>query len=126
MTHTSSYLRSYFAKFFAIPLVDIFNESFRSKTFPNIWKNLRVSAILKVTPCSTVDELRRISLTSVISKIQESYVVNWMNEDMEGKITDAQYGGVPGSSAVHDLINLVHKSGAKRWIARAKLSELFF
>ena len=32
-----------------------------------------------------------------------------MNEDIEGKITEAQYGGLPGSSAVHALIYLVHK-----------------
>ena len=38
-----------FAGFFAIPLVDSFNESFRSRTFPNIWKNFGVSVILKVT-----------------------------------------------------------------------------
>ena len=99
-----------FAGFFAIPLVDIFNESFRSRTFPKIWKNFSVSAIpMQVTPCLTVDELRPISLTSVISKLQESYVVNWMNEDIEGKITKAQYGSLPESSAVHALIYLVHK-----------------
>ena len=25
------------------------------------------------------------------------------------KITDSQYGGIPGSSAIHALVNLVHK-----------------
>jgi hypothetical protein len=32
--------------------------------------------------CSTVDNLRPIALTGVLSKIQESFVVNWMNEDI--------------------------------------------
>ena len=101
--------------FFAIPLVDIFNESFRSKTFPKILKNFSVSAIPKITPCSTVDELRPISLTSVISKLQESYVELDERGHIEGRITDARYGGLrTGSSAA-----------LKRWITRAKLFELF-
>ena len=72
-----------------------------------MWKNVSVSAIPKVTPCLTVDQLRPISLTSVISKLQESYVVNWMNEYIEGKITEAQYGGW-------------YTNGVKQWITRIK------
>ena len=72
MTRTSRFLRFLHGFFAIIPLVGIFNESFRSRTFPKIWKNFSVSAIPKVIPCLTVDELRPISLTSVTSKLQES------------------------------------------------------
>ena len=98
-----------FAEYFAIPLTDIFNESFKSKRFPAIWKDFWVSSIPKCVPCTSVDELRPIALTSAISKLQESFIVNWLNEDINGKIMDAQYGGQSGSSAVLALIYLVHK-----------------
>jgi phage-related holin len=49
------------------------------------------------------------SLWGVESKLQESFIVNWLNEDINGKIMDAQYSGQSGSSAVLALIYLVHK-----------------
>ena len=98
-----------FAEFFAIPLADIFNESFNSKRFPVIWKDFVVSPIPKTIPCSGVDELRPIALTSAISKLRVSYVVSWLKEDIHGKITEAQYGGRSGSWAVPALIYLVRK-----------------
>ena len=64
-----------------------------------------VSPIPKAIPCSGVDELRPIALTSVLSKLQESYVVSWLKEDIHGKITEAQYGGRSGSSAILALIS---------------------
>ena len=52
---------------------------------------------------------RPIALTSVLSKIQESFAVKWINENIQGKISDSQYGGVHGSSTVLALLNLIHK-----------------
>ena len=72
-----------FSKSFAVPLADIFNTSFLDKTFPTLWKLLYVIAIPKVAPCTDLDDLRPISLTSTLSKIQESYVVDWMHEDIK-------------------------------------------
>ena len=97
-----------FAKYFAIPLADIYNESFMSRIFPQIWKFYTVCAIPKITPCSNVEDLRPISLTSVLSKVQESYVVEWVHEDIKGKVSEAQFGGLPGSSAVLALVRLAH------------------
>ena len=59
--------------------------------------------------CSSVDELRPISLTSVLEKVQESYAVQRVYEDIDGEISDVQYGGLPGSSAALALVNLLHK-----------------
>ena len=97
-----------FAKYFAIPLAYIYNESFMSRIFPQIWKFYAVCAIPKITPCSNVEDLRPISLTSVLSKVQESYVVEWVHEDIKGKVREAQFGGLPGSSAVLALVRLAH------------------
>ena len=65
--------------------------------------------IPKVGPCTDLDDLRPISLTNTLSKIQESYVVDWMHEDIKDGICSEQYGGVPGSSAVLALVHLLHK-----------------
>ena len=47
-----------FAKYFAIPLTEIFNESFQSKIFPKAWKKYKVLGILKsvVVPCTLVED----------------------------------------------------------------------
>ena len=98
-----------FANSFAAPLAEIYNESFRYKYFPEIWKQYRVAPIPKVVPCTVVENTRPIALTSVLSKIQESFAVKWINEDIHGKISDSQFGGVRGSSTVFALLNLIHK-----------------
>ena len=98
-----------FAKYFAEPLSYIFNESFTCRVFPDIWKIWRVCGIPKSKPCSTVDLLRPISLTSTLSKVQESYVNDWIYEDVYDKISSSQFGGPPGTSTIHALIYLLHK-----------------
>ena len=68
-----------------------------------------MTAVPKVDPCTDLNDLRPISLTSRLSKIQESYVVDWMHEDIKDGICSEQYGGVPGSSAVLALVHLLPK-----------------
>ena len=46
-------------KYFAIPLVDVFSESFTSGLFPKIWKTYKVCGVQKTTPCSSVKYLSR-------------------------------------------------------------------
>ena len=55
-----------FANSFAVPLAEIYNESFRHKYFPEIWKQYRVAAIPKVVPCTVVENTRPIALTNVL------------------------------------------------------------
>ena len=86
-----------------------FNESFTSGLFPKIRKTYKVCGVPKPTPRSSANKLRPISLTSVFAKVQESYPVQWMYEDIDGEISDVQYGGLPGSSAALALVNLLHK-----------------
>jgi hypothetical protein len=83
-----------FAEYFAVPLVHIFNQSFQTMKFPEVWKISNFCAIPKTTPCNRVEELRPISLTSVLSKVQESYAVEWILEDVQEEISDSQFGGL--------------------------------
>ena len=57
-----------FAHFFAIPLANIFNALFVRKVFPKLWKEFYLAPIPKVEPCTNLDEIRPIALTSTISK----------------------------------------------------------
>ena len=98
-----------FAYVLAVPLTEIFNDLFREKYFPKMWKQYKLKGIPKSIPCSTVDNLRPIALTSVLSKVQESFVVDWINEDIHDKISDSQFGGIRNSSTSLALLYLIHK-----------------
>ena len=89
-----------FAEYFAVPLATM--------KFSEVWKISNVCAIPKTTPCNRVEELRPISLTSVFSKVQESYAVEWILEDVQEEISDSKFGGLAGSSVVLTLVYLVH------------------
>ncbi len=62
-----------FPEYIALPLTDIYNQSFNYKIFPELWKISNIAGVPEVHPCPTVEDLRPIALTSVLSKIQESY-----------------------------------------------------
>ena len=96
-----------FPEYFAIPLTDIFNQSFNHKTFPEVWKISNIANVPKSHPCSTVEDL--IALTSVLSKIQKSYVTDWVLEDIWDRISDSQFGGLAWMSAVTALLFMLHK-----------------
>ena len=53
--------------------------------FPEVWKISNV--------------FLTIFLTSVLSKVQESYAVEWILEDVQEEISVSQFGGVAGSCA---------------------------
>ena len=98
-----------FSHFFAIPLANISIPSFVQKVFPELCKEFNLAPIPKVKPCTNLDEIKPIALTSTIPKIQESYMVDWMYDDIESTICKEQCGGVPRSSAVLALVHLLHK-----------------
>jgi hypothetical protein len=89
-------------------MCNIINNSFSTKEFPNISKAYDICPIPKMVPLPSVKALRPIALTSIFSKIQESFVVQWMMEDISSNISPAQYGGLPGSSTILALLNLLH------------------
>ena len=113
LVFVSTCVRSSFSRplrlHFAIPLTEIFDESFQSKIFPKAWKKYKVLGIPKSVPCTLVEDLRLIALSSVVAKAHESFAVRWIYDDTVGKISDSQYGGLPQSSTINALVNLIHK-----------------
>jgi hypothetical protein len=57
----------------------------------------KVTGIPKTITCTIVENLRPIALTN-----------KWINEDINGKISNSQNGGLPRSSKLYALLNLLH------------------
>lgn len=99
------------AEFFAQPITDIINTSFKEQKLPTTWKLADITPLPKVK--QVIDpkkELRPISLTSVISKIAEDFVVSDYIKPAVEKMADRnQFGTISGSSTVLALLSMVHQ-----------------
>lgn len=97
-------LMTKYCDFFALPLTDLFNEIARSGVWPRIWKTEHVTVIPKVSTPADFGDLRNISCTLLVSKMMESYVLEWVSEEVSVKYN--QYGGIKGCGASHMIIKL--------------------
>ncbi|XP_071944695.1 uncharacterized protein [Antedon mediterranea] len=70
-----------FACEFSVPVCDLFNSSLKEGIVPKMWKDATISPIPKTTPAS-ISKLRPISLTSILAKVCEGFVSNWVMEDI--------------------------------------------
>ena len=78
-----------------------------TRVWPLIWKQEFVTSIPKKKIPESINDLRNISCTMLPSKVYESYVLNWSQEEVDLKRT--QYGGVKGCSTAHMLVlSLIH------------------
>ena len=97
-----------FADLLAPPICAVFNSSLREGFVPSLWKSADVVPLPKKQPVTCLhNDLRPISLTPVLSKIMESFIVGWMREDVVH--CQNQYGAIAGSSTTHALIDLLHQ-----------------
>ena len=92
----------------AYPITELFNRSFEAGLFPESWKQSLISPILKTRPVQSENDLRPISLTPTLSKIQEDFAVKWLYEDIGKKIDPRQFGSIKGSSTSLCLVDLLH------------------
>ena len=59
--------------------------------------------------CATYKHLRPISLTPVLSKIAEDFVVDlYVKPAVLAKVDPRQFGTVPGSSTSEALVSMIH------------------
>ena len=54
-------------------------------------------------------DIRPISLTPIAAKVFESIVMKWIDEKMDGKIDNKQFGGISGTSTTDVLLEMVNK-----------------
>ena len=98
-----------FAMELSSPVALIFNASIQERSVPNVWKLADVIPIPKTNPVKEIEkDLRPISLTAVLSKTMERFVVKWIMSQIRQLIDLYQFGSLPGLSTTHALLSLVH------------------
>ena len=102
-------LRKKYSIFIASPLADIFNSCLSQNVFPEIWKLEYVTPIQKLTPAKKISDLRKIALSSDYSKLLESFLKDWILQDISHNLDTSQYGGRKGSGTEHLIVTLVDR-----------------
>ena len=92
------------APYLAIPLMDIYNCITATAQWPDVWKTEYVTPIPKKTIPESADDLRNISCTQLLSKVYESFVLDWLVTQID--LRTNQFGGMKGSGAEHFLTEL--------------------
>ena len=95
------------ADILAAPVADILNSSFQESGLPKSWKRADVTPLPKQSLVLDVNKhLRPISLTPLLSKVAEGYVVEeYINPAV---LHSNQFGTIPNSSTAHVLISMLH------------------
>ena len=91
-------------------ITQIINTSFREGRLPSSWKRADVVPVPKQKPVEDINKhLGPISLTPIISKIAEEYIVNaYMKPVVLQQIDPQQFGTIPRSSTTQALISMIH------------------
>ena len=99
------------ADLLADPVRDILNCSYREGRLPKQWKKADIIPVPKKKPiCDVNKHLRPISLTPILSKIGEDFVLEKFIKPAVLKVIDNnQFGTVPKSSTTQALISMLHK-----------------
>ena len=101
-----------YAGILACPVTTVQNSSFEEQRRPSSWKMVPVPKLKPVTDINK--NLRPISLTSVISKLAQNFVVALHFGPAVLEVIDAnQYGCIPASSTLHALTYMLHVPGCK-------------
>ena len=88
----------------AFPLADIYNDISGGGEWPKLWKVESVTPIPKKAIPESLNDIRNISCTQLFSKTYESFVLDWLLEEIT--LRNNQFGGVKGSGAEHFLVQL--------------------
>ena len=114
-----------YAMILSLPVMKIINNSYTENKLPPIWKQANIIPVPKLTPAHDINQhLRPISLTPLLSKVAEEFVVTKNLKPAILKVLDLvlnQYGVIPGSSTNQALIKMIHKWSEKTDGARASV-----
>ena len=97
-------LYKHYANYLAVPVTKIFNNIARTFEWPELWGVEYVTIIPKCPSPETVDQCRNISCTNFLSKVIEAVVLEWARSEV--KLSANQYGGEPGCSPSHFLVQM--------------------
>ena len=79
---------------------------------PSSWKEADIVPVPKQKPVNDINKyLRPISLTPVLSKVAEEYVVEYFlkHSVLKKKADPNQFGTLPGLNTTYALISMLHK-----------------
>ena len=98
------------ADLFAEPVRDILNYSYHECHLPQSWKEADIIPVPKQKPIKDINKhLRPISLTPIISKVAEEFVVeSCVKPAVLKRIDSNQFGTIPNSSTTQALISMLH------------------
>jgi hypothetical protein len=98
------------ADLLAKPITDTLNCSYREGKLPMSWKNADIVPVPKQKPAKYVNkDLRPISLTPILSKVAEEFVIQeYVMPAILKEIDGDQFGSIPKSSTTQALISMVH------------------
>ena len=89
---------------------DIINSSYKEAHLPESWKKEDFTPIPKQKPVRDVNKhLRPISLSSIVSKVAEEFVVEnyYFKTAVLKRIDSNQYGAIPNSSTTISLLSML-------------------
>ena len=89
---------------------DILNCSYSEARLPQSWKEVDIAPVPKQTPVDDVNKhLRPISLTPVLYKLAEDFVVDlYVKPAVLAKADPRQFGTVPYSNTSEALVSMIH------------------
>ena len=91
------------------PLTTIINTCLTEAQYPAVWKQEWVTPAPKVTHPKDISDLRKNACTSDYSKCFESFLKNWIIEDICANIDIGQFGGQKGLGTEHLIVCLVDR-----------------
>ena len=98
-----------FAAELADPLAHILNSGLAEGQYPEIWKFEMITPVPKVYPPESVKQLRKISGLKNFAKISDSFLAEFITDDMQPTRDAAQYGNQKGLSTQHYLVRMIHQ-----------------
>ena len=86
------------------------NSLFRDGRMLQSWKNAGVVPLPKQKPRNKINiHLRRISPTSIVSKVAGDFIVeSFIKQAVIRKFDLNQFGVIPNSSTTHALVSMIH------------------
>lgn len=86
------------------PLLNIFNKSLGSGTFPTEWKKAKVVPVHKNDKKNVVSNYRPISILSTLAKIFESIICPYIQQHFKMYVSEHQHGFVASRSTTTNLV----------------------